>query len=175
MIIAEPSTVNAVSGGRVVDIPIGTNVTTTIGKTLKITCPAQGGGPQTIYEWTVNGQHLLYDIRIKLKNGNELIITDLQYFDDGEYSCRAYTQYGYDVMTSRVRIIGMLYCILFKKNIVQFVFSQIVLGKFYHLPWKLHEAKLKIFITGNFILHTGYWIFLFHAFFTLTPKFDVYG
>lgn len=88
-----------------VDINIGTNLTTTTGKNLRVVCPSRGYSNANI-EWTINDKNLHYDTRIVLTNRNELIINDLQFFDEGLYKCRVYSQYGFDTMTSQIRVIG---------------------------------------------------------------------
>nr|XP_047139579.1 hemicentin-1 [Hydra vulgaris] len=85
-------------------IEIGTNLTTITGKTLSILCPSEGA-ESTFYEWTINKENLNYDARINVLNGSELIINDLQHFDEGIYQCRAFNQHGFDAMISKITII----------------------------------------------------------------------
>lgn len=107
LITSKEKVEKSLDASPLVDIEIGTNLTTTLGKTLRILCPAEGT-EQSYYEWTVNGKQLHYDTRINLNNGYELIINGLQFFDEGIYGCRAYSQYGYDKMISQIKIIGNL-------------------------------------------------------------------
>lgn len=105
LITSKEKVEKSLDASPLVDIEIGTNLTTTLGKTLRILCPAEGT-EQSYYEWTVNGKQLHYDTRINLNNGYELIINGLQFFDEGIYGCRAYSQYGYDKMISQIKIIA---------------------------------------------------------------------
>jgi len=90
---------------KFVDINIGTNLTTTTSKNLRIVCPSLGYENANV-EWTINEKNLHYDTRIVLNNGNELIVNDLQFYDEGLYKCRVYSQYGFDTMTSQIKILG---------------------------------------------------------------------
>lgn len=105
VITSKEKVVKAFGEEKFVDIEIGTNLTTTTGKSLRISCPSEGS-TQKNHEWTINGEHLRYDTRINLQNEDQLIIYNLQFFDDGIYTCRVYSQSGFDMMSSRIKILG---------------------------------------------------------------------
>ena len=105
VITSREKVVKAFGEEKFVDIEIGTNLTTVTGKSLRISCPSEGSS-QKNHEWTINGEHLRYDTRINLQNEDQLIIYNLQFFDDGIYTCRVYSQSGFDMMSSGIKILG---------------------------------------------------------------------
>lgn len=95
-----------VSGGDLVDMHVGDNLTAILTTPVKINCTAKGI-PKPKMTWKMNGQQLGNGGNYKTDNRGALAIKGVK--DPGEFTCIAENFVGQDDASSFISLLGM-YC-----------------------------------------------------------------
>ena len=93
-----------VSGGDLVDMHVGDNLTAILTTPVKINCTARGI-PKPKMTWKMNGQQLGNGGNYKTDNNGALAIKGVQ--DPGEFKCIAENFVGQDDASSFISLLGM--------------------------------------------------------------------
>lgn len=96
-----------VSGGDLVDMHVGDNLTAILTTPVKINCTARGI-PRPKMTWKMNGQQLGNGGNYKTDNSGALAIKGVE--DPGEFKCIAENFVGQDDASSFIWLLGM-FCI----------------------------------------------------------------
>ena len=93
-----------VSGGNLVDMHVGDNLTAILTTPVKINCTARGI-PKPKMTWKMNGQQLGNGGNYKTDNNGALAIKGVK--DPGEFKCIAENFVGQDDASSFISLLGM--------------------------------------------------------------------
>lgn len=93
-----------VSGGHLVDMHVGDNLTAILTTPVKINCTAKGI-PKPKMTWKMNGQQLGNGGNYKTDNNGALAIKGVK--DPGEFKCIAENFVGQDDASSFISLLGM--------------------------------------------------------------------
>lgn len=95
-----------VSGGDLVDMHVGDNLTAILTTPVNINCTARGI-PKPKMTWKMNGQQLGNGGNYKTDNSGALAIKGVE--DPGEFTCIAENFVGQDDASSFISLLGMFY------------------------------------------------------------------
>lgn len=125
-----------VSGGDLVDMHVGDNLTAILTTPVKINCTAKGI-PKPKMTWKMNGQQLGNGGNYKTDNNGALAIKGVK--DPGEFKCIAENFVGQDDASSFISLLGM--CCMsdsFRKEMMGDEKSAIP-------SWHGHQSKLGLY------------------------------
>ena len=126
-----------VSGGHLVDMHVGDNLTAILTTPVKINCTAKGI-PKPKMTWKMNGQQLGNGGNYKTDNNGALAIKGVK--DPGEFKCIAENFVGQDDASSFISLLGM-FCMSdsFRKEMMGDEKSAIP-------SWHGHQSKLGLYV-----------------------------
>lgn len=93
-----------ISGGDLVDMHVGDNLTAILTTPVNINCTAKGIPKPTMF-WKMNGQQLGNGGNYKTDNNGELTIRGVE--DPGEFRCIAENFVGQDGASSFISLLGL--------------------------------------------------------------------
>lgn len=104
-----------VSGGNLVDMHVGDNLTAILTTPININCSARGI-PKPRMRWQMNGRQLGNGGNYKTDGNGALVIKGLE--DPGQFTCIAENFVGQDGASSFIRILGLWpYTFLFSRQL----------------------------------------------------------
>ena len=95
-----------VSGGNIVDMNVGDNLTAIVTTPVNINCSARGI-PRPSMRWQMNGQQLGNGGNYKTDNNGALVIRGIQ--NPGEFKCIAENFLGQAGASSFISLLGLCY------------------------------------------------------------------
>ena len=84
---------------------VGDNVTAASNTTITIRCPVSGV-PTPAVTWQKDGVRVIEGDRFSITNDDTLVIKASEVEDSAKYTCNAQSEFGKDVASSIVQIIG---------------------------------------------------------------------